>query len=60
MEYLLEDTQRLMYFLEARTHEDTQRFVDLLETKIDKEWDARKATAAGHLANRLCIPTLSG
>jgi hypothetical protein len=45
MEYLLENNQRVMNFLEAGTQEDTQRFIGLLEAKIDQEWEARKAVA---------------
>ena len=61
MEYLLEDNQRLMDFLEARTHEDTQRFIGLLEAKIDQEWEAWKPRQkfAGYLADRIYIPMLS-
>ena len=45
MEYLLEDNQRVVDFLEAGTQEDTQRFIGLLEAKIDQEWEARKAVS---------------
>ena len=34
MEYLFEDNQRVVDFLEAGTQEDTQRFIGLLEAKI--------------------------
>jgi hypothetical protein len=43
VEYLLQDNQRVVDFLEAGTQEDTQRFIGLLEAKIDQEWEARKA-----------------
>ena len=45
MEYLLKDNQRVVDFLEAGTQEDTQRFIGLLEAKIDQEWEAQKAVA---------------
>ena len=43
IEYLLEDNQRatLVNFLTAGTQEDKQRFIDLLNAKIDREWEAR-------------------
>ena len=43
IEYLLEDNQRVVNFLAAGTQEDKQRFIDLLHTRIDREWEARKA-----------------
>ena len=45
MEYLHEDNQRVVNFLAAGTQEDTQRFIGLLEAKIDQEWEARKAVS---------------
>ena len=45
MEYLPENNQRVVDFLEAGTQEDTQRFIGLLEAMIDQEWKARKAVA---------------
>ena len=45
MEYLLEDNQRVVNFLAAVTQEDKQRFIGLLEAKIDQEWEAQKAVA---------------
>jgi hypothetical protein len=48
MEYLLQDNRRVVDFLEAGTHVDTQRFIGLLEAKIDQEWEAWKATAVTH------------
>ena len=38
MEYLLEDKQRVVNFLTAGTQEDKQRFIDLLNAKIDREY----------------------
>ena len=38
IEYLLEDNQRVVNFLTAGTQEDKQRFIDLLNAKIDREW----------------------
>ena len=45
IEYLLEDKQRVVNFLTAGTQEDKQRFIDLLNAKIDREWEARKAAS---------------
>jgi hypothetical protein len=45
MEYLLEDNQRVVNFLAAVTQEDKQRFIGLLEAKIDQEWEAQKAVS---------------
>jgi hypothetical protein len=45
VEYLLQDNQRVVDFLEARTQEDTQTFISLLEARLDQEWEARKAVA---------------
>ena len=45
IEYLLEDNQRVVNFLTAGTQEDKQRFIDLLNAKIDREWEARKAVS---------------
>ena len=45
IEYLLEDNQRAVNFLTARTQEDKQRFIDLLHARIDREWEARKAVS---------------
>ena len=45
IEYLLEDNQRVVNFLTAGTQEDKQRFIDLLNAKIDQEWEARKAVS---------------
>ena len=46
MEYLLEDNQRVVVnFLAAVTQEDKQRFIGLLEAKIDQEWEAQKAVS---------------
>ena len=43
LSYLLEDNQRAVNFLTAGTQEDKQRFIDLLNAKIDREWKARRA-----------------
>ena len=40
IEYLLEDKQRVVNFLMTGTQEDKQRFIDLLNAKIDQEWEA--------------------
>ena len=48
IEYLLEDNQRVVNFLAAGTQEDNQRFIDLLHTRIDREWEARKAVSQAH------------
>jgi hypothetical protein len=45
MEYLPEDNQRVMDFVVAGTQEDTQRFIGLLEAKINQEWEARKTVS---------------
>jgi len=42
IEYPLEDNQRVVNFLTAGTQEDKQRFIDLLHTKIDREWKVRR------------------
>jgi hypothetical protein len=42
IEYLLEDNQRVVNFLTAGTQEDKQRFIDLLNAKIDREWKVRR------------------
>ena len=53
IEYLLEDNQRVVNFLTAGTQEDKQRFIDLLNAKIDREWEARKAVSqARRIARR--------
>ena len=45
IEYLLQDHQRVVNFLTAGTQGDKQRFIDLLNAKIDREWEARKAVS---------------
>jgi hypothetical protein len=45
IEYLLEDNQRIVNLFTAGTQEDKQRFIDLLNAKIDREWEARKAVS---------------
>ena len=52
IEYLLEDNQRVVNFLAAGTQEDKQRFIDLLHTRIDREWEARKAVLQAHRTPR--------
>ena len=58
MEYLLEDNKRAVNFLEAGTHENTQRSIGLLEAKIDQEWKPGQK-CAGNLADRIYIPMFS-
>ena len=41
IEYLLEDNQRIVNLFTAGTQEDKQRFIDLLNAKIDRECEAR-------------------
>ena len=58
MEYLLEDNQRVVDILEAGTQKDKQKFIGLLEAKIDKEWEARKAVEeTRRIPRRLAIYT---
>ena len=42
IEYLLEDNKRVVNFLTAGTQEDKQRFIDLLNAKIDREWKVQR------------------
>ena len=44
IEYLLADNaQKAVKFLTEGTQEDRQRFIDLLNAKIDREWEERKS-----------------
>ena len=43
--YLLKDNQRVVNLFTAGTQEDKQRFIDLLNAKIDREWEARKTVS---------------
>ena len=46
IEHLLADNaQRAVNFLTAGTQEDKRRFIHLLNAKIDREWEARKAVS---------------
>ena len=47
IEYLLEDNQTatLVNFLTEGTQEDKQRFIDLLNARIDRVWEDRKAAS---------------
>ena len=42
IEYLLANNQRVVNFLTAGTQEDKQRFIDLLNAKIDREWKVQR------------------
>ena len=52
IEYLLANNQRVVNFLTAGTQEDKQRFIDLLNAKIDREWEVQKAASTARRTPR--------